>query len=180
MTETTENTTTETNAGTEQKKPRLTEQYDKFAARFQELFEASREKGREAMELSLEKAREQMTALGELSVEQAKLFSEYMKRDMQLTAEEMGRLGEEAKERLHPSRVGAGALASLASLLQLGGKTLLELSLKTKQVLTYKTGEITSAGTLTCMRCRNTMQFTKTSQIPPCPHCQGTTFRKGY
>jgi len=180
MNETTEKTTNDTTAGEEQKKPRLTEQYDKFAARFEELFEASREKGREAMEVSLEKAREQMTALGELTAEQAKTFSEYMKRDMQQTADEMGRLGDEAKERLHPSRVGAGALASLASLLQLGGKTLLELSLKTKQALTYKAGEITSAGTLTCMRCRNTIQFTKTSQIPPCPHCQGITFRKGY
>ena len=180
MTETTQDTNTGSKGAAEQKKPRLTEQYDKFAARFQELFEASRGKGREALDASLEKVREQMTALGELSAEQARQFSEYMKRDMQHTAEEMRRLGEEATERLHPSRVGAVALDSLASLLQLGGKTMLELSLKTKQALTYKSGEITSAGTLTCVRCRNTMQFTKTSQIPPCPHCQGVTFRKGY
>jgi len=178
MTETIHHTST--NTGTQQTKDRLTAQYDRFAARFHELFEASREKGREALDISMEKAREQMTALGELSAEQAKLFSEYLKRDMQQAAEKMRRLGEEAKERLHPSRVGAGALASLASLLQLGGKTLLELSLKTRQALTYKAGEITTAGTLTCIMCRNTMQFTKTSQIPPCPHCQGITFRKGY
>ena len=164
----------------EQLKERLTEQYDKFAAKSRELFEASRDKSQEALNVAIEKTREQMTALGELSSEQGKLFQEYMKRDLEQTAEEMRQLGEHAKERLHPSRVGAGALSSLAALLQLGGDALWKMSKKADQALTYSTGEITSAGTLTCMSCMHKMHFSKTGHIPPCPKCLKTTFKKSY
>ncbi len=164
----------------EQLKERLAAQYDKFAAKFHELFEASREKSQEAIETTLEKTREQMTALGELSTEQAKLFQDYMKRDLEQTAAEMRELGDLAKERLHPSRVGAGALSSLASLLQLGGDALWQLSKKTDQALIYSAGEITSAGTLTCMNCMHQLHFKKTGSIPPCPKCLKTAFKKSY
>lgn len=164
----------------EQLRERLAEQYDKFAAKSHELFEASRDKSQEALNVAIEKTREQMTALGELSTEQAKLFSNYMKRDLDQTAEEMKRLGEQAKERLHPSRVGAGALSSLASLLQLGGNALWQMSKKADQALLYNAGEITSAGTLTCMNCMHQLHFGKTGSIPPCAKCQNTTFKKSY
>lgn len=164
----------------EQLKERLAEQYDKFAAKSHELFEASREKSREALNVAIEKTREQMTALGELSAEQGKLFQEYMKRDLEQTAEEMRQLGEQAKERLHPSRLGAGALSSLAALLQLGGDALWKMSKQADQALIYKTGELTSAGTLTCMNCLHQMHFSETRHIPPCPTCRKTTFKKSY
>ncbi|MBI1988663.1 MAG: hypothetical protein HYS65_02830, partial [Betaproteobacteria bacterium] len=45
----------------EQLKERLTEQYDKFAAKSRELFEASRDKSQEALNVAIEKTREQMT-----------------------------------------------------------------------------------------------------------------------
>ena len=44
--------------------------------------------------------------------------------------------------------------------------------------LTFRTGDITSAGTLTCSGCGWTIQTTRTSLLPPCPHCGSTTFRK--
>jgi isocitrate dehydrogenase len=165
---------------TEQLKQRLAEQYDKFTAKSHELFEASRDKSQEALNVAIDKTREQMTALGELSAEQAKLFQEYMKRDLAQTAEEMKRLGEQAKERLHPSRVGAGALSSLAALLQLGGNALWQMSKKADQALVYNAGEITSAGTLTCTQCMHQIHFNKTGNIPPCAKCQHTTFKKSY
>ncbi|MDP2239814.1 MAG: hypothetical protein Q8K18_06580 [Burkholderiales bacterium] len=164
----------------EQIKERLAEQYDKFAAKSHELFEASRDKSQEALNVAIEKTREQMTALGELSAEQAKLFQDYMKRDLEQTADEMKRLGEQAKERLRPSRVGAGALSSLAALLQLGGNALWQMSKKTDQALIYNAGEITSAGTLTCTNCGHQIHFRSTGNIPPCAKCQKTTFRKSY
>lgn len=164
----------------EQIKERLAEKYDKFAAKSHELFEASRDKSQEALNVAMEKTREQMTALGELSAEQAKLFQDYMKRDLDQTAEEMKRLGEGAKESLHPSRVGAGALSSLAALLQLGGNALWQMSKKADQALIYNAGEITSAGTLTCTSCMHQMHLSKTGDIPPCPKCLKTAFKKSY
>ena len=89
-------------------------------------------------------------------------------------------LQQEAKERLNPSRLGAGALSSMSRLLEAAGSTLQLLSKKTEEALSYKTGEITSAGTLTCTQCGTTLQLKRSSRIPPCPKCSSTTFRKGY
>jgi hypothetical protein len=44
--------------------------------------------------------------------------------------------------------------------------------------MTFRTGDITSAGTLTCATCGWTIQTTRTSVLPPCPQCMDTTFRK--
>ncbi len=44
--------------------------------------------------------------------------------------------------------------------------------------LTFRSGDITSAGTLTCAGCGWTLQTTHTTVLPPCPHCSETAFRK--
>ena len=44
--------------------------------------------------------------------------------------------------------------------------------------LTLRSGDITSAGTLTCAGCGWTIQTTHTTVLPPCPHCSATAFRK--
>lgn len=44
--------------------------------------------------------------------------------------------------------------------------------------MTFRTGDITSAGTLTCTGCGWTIQTTRTSVLPPCPQCLDTSFRK--
>jgi Zinc-ribbon containing domain len=44
--------------------------------------------------------------------------------------------------------------------------------------LTFRSGDITSAGTLICAGCGWTLQTTRTTVLPPCPHCSETAFRK--
>lgn len=44
--------------------------------------------------------------------------------------------------------------------------------------MTFRTGDITSAGTVTCTTCGWTIQTTRTSVLPPCPQCRDTTYRK--
>ena len=134
-------------------KGKLAQQYDKFSGKFNELYLTGKERGREAMSVALEKAHEQMMALGEFSAEQGAEMKKYLARDLDQTIADAQQLGEKAKEQLHPSRLGAGALASLATMLELGGNALITLGGKTKEKLVYKTGEITSAGTLTCQAC---------------------------
>lgn len=168
------------NPHTDEIKEKFSELYDKFAAKSRELYEAGVDKGHDAMQIALEKSREHMTALGELTAEQGRLFEAYMKRDLEQTVGEMNRLGEKAKEHLHPSRVGAGALSSVASMLQYGGDALWRLSKAADQALIYKTGEITSAGTLTCLNCLYEIHMKATDHISPCPKCRQTTFKKSY
>jgi phage-related minor tail protein len=54
---------------------KLEAQYDKFADRFRELFEAGQDKSREAMEKAMERAREQLAAAGEFTLNREKSSS---------------------------------------------------------------------------------------------------------
>lgn len=159
---------------------KLSRQYDLLASKFKELYFSGKARGRESMSEALEKAHEQLTALGELSAEQGEELKQYLARDLDQTIYDAQQLGEEAKDRLHPARLGAGALASIATVLELTSNALRTLSDKTKEQLTYKTGEMTSAGTLTCQACGQTMHLKKTGHIPPCSKCQGSLFSKSY
>ncbi|MDR3368435.1 zinc ribbon-containing protein [Rhodoferax sp.] len=154
--------------------------YDRFAERVRELVDASQEKGKEAMEKAMETAREQIAAAGEFSAGQGELFKKYMRRDLAQTELDVQALGKEAKERLHPSRLGAGALSSIARMLQATSTALQSLSRHTEEALTFNTGDITTAGTLTCTKCGQKVQLKHTTKIPPCPSCHATEFRKGY
>lgn len=128
----------------------------------------------------MELSRQQLTVAGEFSAEQGEVFKRYLRRDFKQTAEDMRQLGEEAKEHLNPARLGAGALSSMAKLLHAAGEVMTSLSAKTEEVLVYQTGEITMAGTLTCSACGHKVQLKATGEVPACPACQGTRFRKSY
>jgi isocitrate dehydrogenase len=158
--------------------------YDRFVEKSRALFEQgkekSKEKGREAWETSMELARQQMAAAGEFTAEQGEVFKGYLRRDLAQTIADMRSLGDEAKVILHPARLGAGAISSLSKLLHVVGDALISISEKTEGALVYEAGEITMAGTLTCLNCGHEHRLTQTSLVPACPKCQGTRFRKGY
>ena len=154
--------------------------YDSFVAKAHEVFVDGRDKTREAMQAAIEKAREQMTALGELSSEQGKQFQRYMQRDLEQIARYFRDVGEEAKDQLQPARMSAGALATMSVLLHKCSDALLQLSIKAEAAITYRAGELTSAGTLTCTQCALTREFSTTSYIQRCPSCHNDTFMKSH
>lgn len=154
--------------------------YDRFVEKSREIFNAGQEKGQEAWEKAMEVAHQQMAAAGEFSTEQGEVFKHYLRRDLAQTIVDIQHLGEEAKEKLHPARLGAGALSSLAKLLHAAGGMLTALSEKAEGALVYKSGEITMAGTLTCSACGHEIHLQNTSVVPACPKCRGTQFRKSY
>jgi len=154
--------------------------YDRMADRARELFKAGRDRSREAMEAAVEKARQQMTEAGFFSTERGQAFKEYLLKDLDQLATFSRELGEEAKVKLDPTRLGTGALASLSALLHLAGDTFHDLAAKADQSLACRTGELTSAGSLTCDECGKTIHLKKSGHIPPCPNCQSTRFKKGY
>jgi len=45
-----------------------------------------------------------------------------------------------------------------------------------RQADSYRTGEICNAGTLCCKNCVQAIHMSRTSHIPPCPHCHHTEF----
>jgi hypothetical protein len=44
--------------------------------------------------------------------------------------------------------------------------------------MTFRTGDITTAGTLTCAGCGWIVRTTRTTVLPPCPQCTETAFHK--
>ncbi len=165
---------------TEEIKKQLEEQYDKFADKAQEIFKDGTSKTKEAWDTAVESARKQMTDAGEFSAEQGKKFKDFLSRDLQQIYRHIQDAGEGAKDFFNPTRIGLGALSSLASLLDKADETLQSLREKTDKVLVFKTGEITSAGALTCINCKKVLNLKKTGHIPPCPGCSKTKFRKGF
>lgn len=154
--------------------------YDRFAAKSREIFDLGQEKGRDAWEKAMELAHQKMTEAGEFSAEQGDVFKRYLRRDLDQTVADLQQLGVETKEHLHPARLGAGALSSLAKLLHATGGALTKISASAEEALVYESGEITMAGSLTCLSCGHKIQLKKTSVVPTCPGCQATRFRKSY
>ncbi len=163
---------------------KLSEQYDAFAEKFRELYLSGKGQGKEAMANAMENARTELHSLGELSANLSKSMKAYLSRDLEQAITEAKKFGntltEEAKEKLQPSRLKAGALSSLGYVLEHTNEALHTLKDKTVDAITYKTGEITTAGSLTCQDCGFKMHLSKTVHIPPCPKCSKTLFHKGY
>ncbi len=153
------------------------DQYDLLAARFKELFEAGAGKSGEFAQAALEKARQQLTAAGTFSEEQGQKLKGLLERDFSQMAVSMR---DEARERLNPARLGAGALASISSLLHAASSALSDAAVRADKVLICRSGEVTSAGALTCNACGHEIHMKRTGRIPPCPKCHATKFRKGY
>jgi len=153
------------------------DQYDEMAAKFKELYEQGAEKSAEFAKIAMEKARQQLTAAGKVSEEQGKKLKEFMERDFSHMADSMR---EEAGVRFNPDRLKAGAIASLSALLDAAGGAISSIAKWTEKQRACRSGEITSAGTLTCVNCGHEVHFKKTGRIPPCPKCHKTEFRKGY
>ncbi|MDQ6991214.1 MAG: NADP-dependent isocitrate dehydrogenase [Mariprofundaceae bacterium] len=154
-----------------------TNQFDDLADKFQEEFEAGTDKTTEFAHSALEMAREKLTLAGRFTEEQGQKLKVFMENDFFRIATSMK---DDAKEKLNPARLGTGALSSIASLLQAAGSAISGMAEKTEESLVCRSGDITSAGRLTCKSCGHTLEFKKTGRIPPCPECHTTEFTKGY
>ena len=154
-----------------------TSQFDELADKFHEEFEAGTERTSEFAQSSLEKARQTLTDAGRFTEEQGQRLKDFMENDFSRIAHSMR---EDAREKLNPSRLGTGALASVAALLQSAGSALSAFGERTGESLICRSGDITSAGSLTCTSCGHELTFKKTGRIPPCPECHKTEFTKGY
>lgn len=154
--------------------------YDRLADRFRIAFAAGADKKRESMAMAAEKAREQLTAAGALTEQQGERLKAFLLRDLDHVATHLCEPGEPVAPRLRAARAGGGALESLATVLDALGEGLHDLAGRPQGALCFRTGEVTSAGILTCVHCGATMRFKQTGTVPPCAACSKTEFHKGY
>ncbi len=147
--------------------------YEKLASRTADLLE----EGKKTFDDALRRSKEELSSAGDFTREHVDKLGEYVRRDLKANAD---KATEAVKKAVEPHRVSAGVQSIFTRILTSAAGTLTELAEKSEKSLEYKTGEITSPGTLTCKNCEAEMHMTKTTRIPPCPKCHKTIFRKSY
>lgn len=150
--------------------------YQKLADRAAEILQ----EGRKTLDEALKKASDEITAGGDYTREQAERIGAYLRRDLNAVGKKARQARDSVLEAVEPHRVVAGMQSGLAKLLTTAADLLTEVAGKSEQGLEFKTGEVTSPGTLTCKDCGKEMHFKATVRIPPCPQCHKTVFRKSY
>ncbi len=150
--------------------------YQKLADRTAEILA----EGKKSLDGALKKASDELTAGGEYSREQAEKVGAYLRRDVSEVSKKALQARDTVLAAVEPHRMVAGVQSGLSKLLSTVADALSELADKSEQVLEFKTGEVTSPGTLTCKDCGKEMHFKSTVRIPPCPQCHKTVFRKSY
>ncbi|MFO7765352.1 MAG: hypothetical protein R6V33_02850 [Pelovirga sp.] len=136
--------------------------------------------GRKNLDEALKKAAEELTAAGDYTREQSERITRFIKRDVNHAAGHVTRTTATIKEAVTPQRLAAGAQSLFARILTTTSEQLSEWAHKAEGQLEFKTGEITSPGTLTCRNCHEELHMKRTTRIPPCPKCHKTVFRKSY
>jgi Zn finger protein HypA/HybF involved in hydrogenase expression len=150
--------------------------YEKFISRTEELIDS----GRKNLDEALKRVGDELVSAGHFTREQSEKIAGYVKKDIQQAVDNADKARAHLKEAVDPQRVAVGAQSLMSRILTRTAETLNGWAQKSEQQLEFKTGEITSPGTLTCKKCHETLHMKKTARIPPCPQCHGTLFRKSY
>ncbi|MDH3974081.1 MAG: zinc ribbon-containing protein [Deltaproteobacteria bacterium] len=154
--------------------------YEKLASRSKELIGEAKEKTSGTIDKAIEKAKEEMVVAGDFSHEQGEKLKAFLKRDLEVARKGINKAGHAAKEALEPHRLAAGFQGILATILEVVGEVFEEWGAKLEANLDYKTGELSTPGSLTCKKCGNIIKIHDTGHIPPCPKCRGVEFHKSY
>lgn len=129
---------------------------------------------------SLERERERAVQGGELSREQADTVYESLAKDLRAAGEFMARTGSELRAWL-----GFETDVLEARLLELFRRgadrtteELMELEVEAEAASRYEAGELAGPGTLICEACGERIRLSRPGQVPSCPKCGETLFRR--
>ncbi len=150
--------------------------YDKLSSRTEEILADSKK----SLDEALKKASDELAAGGQFSRDQAEKIGGYLRRDMETIGKQFSKARETVHNAAEPHRVMAGLQSGMAKLLHNAAALLTDLAEASEQNIEFKTGEVTSPGTLTCKDCGKELHLKSTARIPPCPSCHKTLFRKSF
>ncbi len=163
-------------------KEQLVQAYDTMLSRLKEVWHDAEEKALPTLKEGLDIAKQKASDLGELSREEADKVADYIKRDLREAGEFLSENGKQLKDWLkfdleYAEVRLAEMFAGLADTTRIELERIAE---RARAVGEWRTGEITSIGTLRCKGCGELLHFDKTGHIPPCPRCHGTVFKKEF
>jgi hypothetical protein len=157
---------------------RLTHAYDRMLERVKAALEATEEITEEALDSALDEAGHMAEDLDDLAKDEAELVQAYVRRDLHDLGEYVERTGREYSSWFYidTKLIEARLLDLITSVADKTSVQLAALAQRARESSTWHTGEITGPGALRCQNCGEILHFTKTSHIPPCPKCKGTSF----
>ena len=150
--------------------------YEKLAERTAELLDT----GKKNLDEALKMARDEMFAAEQFSRERLDKINEFVRRDIALMGENFTKTSATVKSAVDPQRVSTGIQSVFGSILNSTADLVGEWAERLEKNLEFRTGEVTSLGTLTCKSCKAEIHMKGTGHIPPCPKCHATVFRKSY
>ena len=154
--------------------------YEKMFERAAENMHTAEVKTGSLLHKAVDEAKDKAVELEELSKDDAAKVSGWLKRDLDDALSYLSETGHELKDWLGFEKTLLES-TTLDLLLKAADKTTVKSLLmkeNVRQAFIYKTGEITSAGTLICDHCGEILHFYKAGKIPSCPSCHATTFRR--
>ena len=150
--------------------------YEKMVSQTEELVGS----GRKTLDEALKRVQDDLSSAGNFTREQSEKVSTFVKRDIKHIVDSASKSKTNVKEAVDPKRISVGAKSIFSRILSNTAETLGDWAKKSEDNLEFKTGEITSPGSLTCKECGEVIHMKKTAKIPPCPKCHHTLYRKSY
>jgi hypothetical protein len=127
----------------------------------------------------LDSAKEKVSEFGGLTQEEAHKVADYVKRDLEDAAHSLNGAGNDSLSEWLKFDVELLENFALDAFMSVADKTRVELAKLdqyARSTETYRSGEVTGPGTLTCEQCSAEITFKSTSVIPACPKCSAKTF----
>ncbi|MDH5765234.1 MAG: zinc ribbon-containing protein [Gammaproteobacteria bacterium] len=158
----------------------LIDAYNQMMARIKDSIESAEATAAPTLQKAIDHAKQNAIRLGEITLEEAEEIGNYIKRDINDAAEYLMETSHEFSEWLMLD-IDIIEQKVLELFLSVADKTRIELEQLSQpniETSEYHTGEITGPGTLQCEDCGEIIHFTTTGQIPACPMCKKTAFKR--
>ncbi len=158
---------------------RLVAAYEKMLERVHDTVEKA-ESRVPAFKQNLDLAREKAVELGELTREEADKVASYIERDMHDAAVFISETGQQIRDwwQFDLKQIEERVLDMFVNVADQTSLQLREMQENLRRAEMYHTGEVTGPGILLCQGCGREIEFKKPGQIPPCPGCEGTRFKR--
>ena len=159
---------------------RLVRAYESMLERVNDAAETAEKKSVPWLRETLMDAREKAVELGELTREEAEKVAAYVERDLHEAASFLADTGPEFRDwlsfdwQLMQNRM----LDMFAGMADQTSQALKGFADQARAASEYHAGEIVAPGVFECTVCGETVHLEKTAQLPACPKCKATTFRR--
>lgn len=152
--------------------------YDQMLARVVTRLQQTEHKTRAALQKSIEAAKDTAVELGELTRDEADLLGAYVRRDLEDVGQYLAKTGEDLNSwfQFDVQLIETQLLGMFMDAADQTKLAYLQLADQAQQAAEYRSGEITTVGTLQCVQCGELLHFSATAHIPPCPKCRHTHF----